>query len=326
MTSAPEVLWRRDLHVRSTALAARLGDGALVVTERQTHLMRLDATTGERLWDVPVADACGSLVLSGSDGIYLDQSGRVRCFSLTDGGTRWELELAGHLGRVAALCGVVVLGGWRGYNDLQVRSVEDGDLLWRGSEAGLSQDLIHPHAFGESLLVSERGSTRLRLLDASSGRSLHEWALADAILAGDAQVAFADSAQGSHFTCGRRQVRRLDPTGEMSVVWEHTRDLVALPPVKVGEELWLHERSAVSAVDLATQRETQRVELPEGPATGVLPFRDGVLITCRSGVAVYAGHHGEMNRSKLAHRPQATAVAAPGLVHLRDQGSLLALR
>ncbi|NMO52897.1 PQQ-binding-like beta-propeller repeat protein [Actinoplanes sp. TBRC 11911] len=318
-----EVLWSRSLHMRSDAVA--VAPGSVVVAERHSRLVRLDAASGQPRWEVRVEDCWGTLEVAGDRCLYLSQAGVLHCVGLDSGRLLWAtpgLRLRNH---VAVSGSVVFTGGWRGYHPLTRVSLDDGvPLSWDSTMFAAAGPLARPRPVrselgGDAVLIAGADEAVLWLVG-SAGTILAEWTLPEPVAFDDVGDAFDVADDGRvAFVCGRRTVAVLEPGGGVRVLWQHERDVVRHPPMLRGDTLWLVDGQGVAVVDLTR---------------GVVGEFPGVVRAAASvpGEALFAGKDGRLVgvdpagfARQLATRPALIGrllAGSDGLVHAVGKGHL----
>ncbi|WP_285621558.1 PQQ-binding-like beta-propeller repeat protein [Kineosporia sp. NBRC 101677] len=334
MTGAPgDVLWSRCLHQSSRAMA--VSEGSVVVAERNSRLVGLDPLSGEPRWDERVEDCWGTAVVAGDRGLYLSQAGVLHCFDLATGQRLWATPGLSWCYHVTVSADVVFVGGWRGYRPLMRLSLVNGDRLPL-DETPLVD--LGPLAWplplrlgrpGQNQAVLVAGTERsVLLMMASSGTVLAEWSLPQPIRIPDGDAAY-DAGPGGRiaFLSGPRTVMVLDPVHGAQVLWQHTRDVRAVPPLLADRTLWLFDSAGIAVVDLdrglvAAVRTHSYGALTAATRAGGrawFAFADGSLM-----VVDRSGSHTMVPR--LLPRIDRMAAGEGGLIHAIAKGHLVAFR
>ncbi|MFC4070444.1 outer membrane protein assembly factor BamB family protein [Actinoplanes subglobosus] len=239
-----EIVWSRRLHLRSSAAAA--ADGSLVVAERHSRLVRLDAGDGEVRWEQRVEDCWGTVVIAGAHCLYLSQSGVLHCLAMDDGRPLWSVRGPAFRRHVAVSGGTVFAGGWRGYHPLVGFALADGRRVPGETTGDLAPPLPLPGA--DAVLVADAKQALLLMTGAVEAT----WELPEPVLFADAGEAFRVAVDGRVvFVCGRRTVMAMVPGGAVDVLWRHSRDLRPIPPMLHDRTLWLVDDQGIAVVDLA---------------------------------------------------------------------------
>lgn len=336
MNQSVEVLWSRTLHINSYAMA--VSSGSVVVAERHSRLVRLDPSSGEKLWDQHVEDCWGTTVIADGFCLYLSQAGVLHCFDLETGRPLWakpDLRLRYHVSVSGA---VIFLGGWRGYHALTRLSLPDGQPLpFDGaalSETGpLAVPLplrLGPNADSEihAVLIAGTGRAAL-LLMAASGVVLDQWTLPEPMVPPDSGGGYQVSDNGDvTFLSGRRTVMTFHPDRGVQVLWQHERDLIPWGPMLDDRTLWLVDDSGIAVIALDTgvvgtvdHRKKHGYVCAGTLVSGnaLFAFADGSLVRLDR-----AGNGGALMR--VSGRIDRLSTGEDGLVHALGKGHLVTFR
>jgi hypothetical protein len=253
-----EVVWSRPLHVSSLAVA--VSSGSVVVAERHSRLVRLDAGSGEQHWDQRVEDCWGATVIAGDRCLYLSQAGVMHCFDLDTGRRLWltpDLRLRHHVSVSGA---VIFLGGWRGYHPLARVSLADGEPLPFDGKALIDAGRLalplalrlgpNPGPDTHGVLIAGAGRPVLLLMGAS-GVVLAEWTLPEPVVFSDFGGGYSVSDDGRvAFLCGRRTIMAFQLDRGVQVLWRHERDLRPREPMLEDRTLWVIDDAGIAVIDL----------------------------------------------------------------------------
>ncbi|WP_285559838.1 PQQ-binding-like beta-propeller repeat protein [Actinoplanes regularis] len=330
-----DVLWARRLHLRSYAMA--VGFGSVVVAERNSRLVRLDAVSGEPYWDRRVEDCWGTPVIAGGRCLYLSQAGVLHCFDLATGQPLWSrpgLNLRGHL---TVSGSAVFVGGWRGYHPLTRVALADGSRLpieeAATAEAGpLARPLplwVEPErdAGGPAVLVA--GAARPALLVmAASGIVLSEWALPQPVFFPDAGEGYRVSADGRVvFLSGPRTVMTFHPARGVQVLWRHVRDIHPLPPILDEQTLWLLDDTGITVVDVDRGVVVDEQRLPHRAVHTATLTANRAVFALADGSIIAVDRTGSRSAPIRVPRRVDRLVAGEGdLVHAIGKGHLVTFR
>jgi outer membrane protein assembly factor BamB len=325
-TSSPSfrVVWSRLLQMRSDSVA--VAAGSVVVAERHSRVVRLDADSGRVRWERRVEDCWGTLVVAGGRCLYLSQAGVLHCIEMAGGQRLWsvpDLPLRHH---VAVNGSVVFVGGWRGYHPLTRVSLADGVRLGLDLAAiAGAGPLARPFPVdGEAVVIAGEGLAVLWLM-AASGDVLAEWALPEPVAIPDSGDAFRVADDGRvTFRCGRRTVMVLEPGDGVRVLWEHERDIGPYLPMLHEHTLWLVDSHGIAVIDLARGVVN---DVPYGGVRAAATVSGEALFALKDGWLVGVDQAGVARR--MATRPARISRLLPGgdgLVHAFGKGHLTTFR
>jgi outer membrane protein assembly factor BamB len=309
-----EVIWRRDLHEMPTGQSIVLREDSIVVAERRNRLVRLHAASGELAWEARVLASTGWLAVAGDCCAWLSQHSVLQCFDLASGEPRWQRTLDGIQGYLVAIDDVVVVGGWRGYEDVTALRATTGEVLWTRPARG--PGIRMPAATRAGLAISHVGSRVIELVRPEDGTCVARIEAPAALAVPDASPSFDVAADALYAIDGRRALieLQLEPVGGRRTVIEHDCEIATLLPtvrrsrvffVDVegwlcaydlrGDELWRarvdHDRPDVlplglSLVDDVVYVGTSRGLLAAYESDGRRIFRERVGKRITAGIAV----------------------------------------
>ncbi|MFJ5229055.1 PQQ-binding-like beta-propeller repeat protein [Kitasatospora sp. NPDC088391] len=331
-------LWERVLHQRGAHSRLCVAGGRVLVHERHSRLVCLDAADGSPGWDVPLGTWPRALVVAGDRVLALPQDRPVlSCFALGSGALLWQAELARGSGHVTVVDGVVLTGGWRGYTAPAAFALADGRPLWR-APAPVRTEL--PAAWAGGLLLGD--GTRAWLLDPRTGRETASWRLPLPLAGADSGTVFTVLDEDRcAVVCGSRSVVVLSRTGRAVEVLRPQRNaLLGGAPLRADGLLWLRERRCGGGggwvgVDPLDGTPRQRVAVRERPVTaGVVGTPTGVAVALEDGALLRVpgpelpggtgGTGGTGNRERIGHRVAAVHALGPGRLLAVTRNSLRA--
>jgi hypothetical protein len=330
-----EMVWSRSLHSNSYAMT--VAAGSVVVAERHSRLVLLQASSGEKQWDQPVEDCWGTATIAGDRALYLSQAGSLHCFDLHTGRPLWvkpDLMLRHHVSVSGA---DIFLGGWRGYHPLVRLSLADGAPLPFDDSAldgmgPLAAPLplrlaAHPGSEPSSVLIAGAARPALVLLTAS-GVVRAEWTLPEPVTFPDIGGGYSRGADGSAtFLSGRRTVMAVQPDRGVRVLWRHQRDLRPWEPMLDDQTLWLVDDAGIAVIDVAGGAVRDVGHRQHGNVCaaalvsghGLFAFADGSLITLDRDGNVVAS-------TRVTGRIDRLVPGDLGLVHAAGKGRLITFR
>ncbi|HWS37959.1 MAG TPA: hypothetical protein VN408_35155, partial [Actinoplanes sp.] len=233
--------------------------------------------------------------------------------------------------------GVVFLGGWRGYRPLMRVSLISGDRLPfdKAALAGIGPSAwplpvrLRTEQDGDDHAVLVAGTDRPALLVvAASGTAVAEWPLPAPIRFPDGGAGYRVSGDGRiTFVSGSRTVVEFDPVHGVRMLWRHTRDIRAFPPLLDDQTLWLADDAGITVVDLDREIVTE-VETPSSRAVVAVTrtagrawfaFTDGSLVAVdRSG--------GHSTAARVLPRIDRLSAGQDGLIHALGKGRITTFR
>ncbi|NUT95322.1 MAG: PQQ-binding-like beta-propeller repeat protein [Saccharothrix sp.] len=307
--------WERPLHQAGFVAGVAVGDGCVVVHERGTRLVCLDAVDGAVRWDVPIGTWPRAVVVAGARCLVLPQSPRrLVCLDLATGRREWTVEFGAFVGHLVVARGTVLVGGWRGYAPLRALDVETGELL-----ATADIHTVWPAAVGGGFLVAAPGGTAVRLVDHDL-REVAAWSLPERISGPDHAAVFTPIAEDRYLVrCGARTVVEVGPGGVREFV-RAERDLTVDAPVLAGGLVWLRERSG-GYTTAAGGRLRWRFDIGQPLVGGVHVVDGGFAVAALAGTLFRLDPTGQiLGRAQVARR--ITALEPSGLA--LTKGTLLA--
>ena len=305
----------------------------MVVVERSSRLVRVDAATGETAWECRVADTWGPLGLTSASCCYVDERlGLLRSFDLADGRDRWAAKLPRPGGYAVGAHQTVVTGGWQHYHPLTGFDLESGATRWSWRdepEGPESAACLRPLAVGPDLLVGSPGGRAIWQLESATGQVVRRWRLPAPLADPDARAAFAPvRARSALVRCGPRLVVRIDlDESTTQTVWWHDEDLEPDAVAAVDGLLMLRETSGQTiAVDLDRGSVRWRLRPPEPAAPDVIAVPAGYVVADRSGLVWLLDRDGEViSRRPVSRRHHLLAAGSEGRVFLLGKGELVCL-
>jgi outer membrane protein assembly factor BamB len=321
------IAWQRDVHMRPDVMRSRSVDGILITVERNSRLVRLNPRTGDLLWQAAISDVWGDLALGTDVCVYLSGRGTMYAVEVGSGRVLWAEPGRIFQRQLCVVGRVVISGAWRGYRPMQAYDLDSGARLWSDSEP-LGTGTHRPVSFRDGVLVSHRDTHELLLLDPSSGQVWERWDLPAPVRSGIDEGAFRVTAGGGVvFGCEPTAIAVLDPSSGVSILWDGPQALGAAPPLLHEGRLWVTGRHHLSLIDVASGT-CSTLPTGEGPARGaVLPVGSGAAVVDTGGWLRTYDQTGQLlNRCRPTARAYGGQSAAPGLVHLRAKGSIIAVR
>lgn len=310
-----ETVWRHSVHQRAYLTRSAVGSGRLVVNERASRLVGLDVRDGGVRWDVPLGNRPQGLTVTGGHCLALSHWGRrLSCHEPIAGELRWHAELPAHTGHLAVAGGVAVVGGWRGYTPLAGYDLDSGALLWR---SGGPVAIEEPLAFGDRVLLAERGTGLIRAVEPRTGRDQQTWRLPEPVLEVDTGPVLA------RLDVGRVLVR--GTSGALWVLNPITGEMMRQPAVPAGVRavavagglLWCDDGEQVVALESGVAQPWTRV--PHfGRLVGVAAVDSGFALAGHLGRLTLVGHDGGVVG-------RATVDKRIGSLHGADRDRVLAL-
>ncbi|WP_052390436.1 PQQ-binding-like beta-propeller repeat protein [Streptomyces sp. NRRL B-24484] len=299
-----EGLWERVLHQRGTHSAVVVAGGRVVVHERRTRLVCLDAVDGAVAWDLPVGTWPRAVVVTGDRVLVLPQDRPVlSCIGLTTCEVFWRAEVPAWTGNVAVAGGVVLAGGWRGYTPLTAIDLTDGRLRRR---IATTVETERPAAWSGGLVLGS--GTRAWLIDPQDGRELEAWQLSRPLAGADGRAVFTVlDADRCAVRCGEDAVVVLRRgRGRDEPLATHEGPLLGGAPLAVGGLLWLRETRSGGeyvAVDPLDGARRWRTAVGRPTAEGVVRAGGGVVVASEDGTLFRLRAGGEVSeRHRLGGR------------------------
>ncbi|MFF5084477.1 PQQ-binding-like beta-propeller repeat protein [Actinoplanes sp. NPDC000266] len=179
-----------------------------------------------------------------------------------------------------------------------------------------------PAGRGAALLVAAAERAVLLLLG-GSGVLLGEIGLPDPVRSPDGGRAFGVDDDGRVvFVSGARTVMAFDIRRGVDVLWRHSRDLAALPPVIGGGTMWLVDEGGVAVVDLDGGTVGHR--LLQGVAGPGILVTGRALFSVRDGSVVAVGPDGEpTGLLRVPSGIDRMIAGDDGVFHVLGQGRLM---
>ncbi|MET9294895.1 PQQ-binding-like beta-propeller repeat protein [Streptomyces sp. NPDC003077] len=320
-----ETLWERPLHQRGSASAFAVAEGSVVVHERRSRLVCLDAADGAVRWDVPLGTWPRDLVVAGDRCLALPQRpAHLSCLDPRTGAVVWQVALPHHSGHVVPVADTVLVGGWRGYTPLAAFDLRDGSRVWR-TPTPVRTALPLPWG-GGVLLGYDREAW---LIDPRDGGERARWRLPEPLADGEPGPVFTALGPDRCLArCGRRSVVALHlPSGRVEELLRHDADLLPEAPRLVGGALWLREsRAGYLVADPADGSPLWRVDTEHASAPGVVRTEDGFVVAGEHGVLFRVGRDGRVReRSWVARRIGGLRDMGDGKAVVTTKGTLRAV-
>ncbi|MFI9817219.1 outer membrane protein assembly factor BamB family protein [Saccharothrix variisporea] len=313
-----DVKWERPLHQAPGTVRPAIAPGRVVVHERGTRLVCLDAVDGSVRWDVPIGTWPRAIVIAGARCLVLPQLPReLVCLDLDTGRREWTVELDGFVGHLVVAGGVVLAGGWRGYRPVRLYDVESGRLL-----ATADVHTVRPAVVDGGFLTGTPGGTEVRLLDGRDLSAVAAWTLPEPLADPDHRRAFTPVGGRFLVRCGRRGFAEV---GRPEVVAHADHDLTSDAPHVVGGRVWLRERLGYTTV--ADGRVGWRfAEVGQTLVGRVQPAGEGFLVPGGAGTLFHLDRDGQVReRVQVGRRISAVREHGPDGLLVLTKGTLLAL-
>uniref|UniRef100_UPI0031DC90B5 outer membrane protein assembly factor BamB family protein n=1 Tax=Saccharothrix mutabilis TaxID=33921 RepID=UPI0031DC90B5 len=309
-----ELRWERPLHQSGQVSGVAVGDGCVVVHERRTRLVCLDAVDGSVRWDVPVGTWPRAVVVDGPRCLVLPQSPwQLVCLDVATGRREWTVELDGYVGHLVVAGRTVLVGGWRGYTPLRTFDVGTGRLL-----ATADVRSVWPAPVGDGFLVG--GGSEVRLVDRDL-REVAVWSLPEPLASPDHAAVFTPVGSDRFLVrCGARSVVEVGPAGVREVV-RAGHDLTEDAPVVAGGLVWLRERAG-GYTTVGDGRLGWRFDVGQPLVSGVRAVADGFVVAALAGTLFRLDRDGRV-RGRVQVARRITALEPSGL--LVTKGALLAV-
>jgi len=322
-------VWTYPIHHAFGAFAAD-GDECFVAAHH-TKLVSVSSQTGQLNWSATIESPWGWLAYNDRSVFYLNQHAHLIAVDRKTGEHRWSRMLEGTNGWLHALGTAVVVGGWRGYTDIQVIDADDGKTCWTRSARNATLHSTRIHAESSTLVVAELELKRIRFVRLADGVELAQSAV-------DWDVQFTECPTGT--------TRRTEPLAIRSS--EHQFLVITgtnpdIEVVAVEANIWSQNISSAGAVVpfLTSRREllawhlVERQMLNFGPIQhnrrDMLPFcqvsADAFVVGTSFGELRHFTQSGtETARSKVGKRI-ATGISLAGTIAVcgRDSGELIGL-
>lgn len=163
--------WVRNLHLGWGKIIQH--KEALIITERNTYLTKVNIDNGESLWTVRVNTAYGFITAYDNRVYYLEQNGLMKVIHFDTGSVLRTHQFSyPYLGYVAVNNEYIITGSWRGYTDLFCFKNEES-LLVNWTRAAKSKDLVSysiPIIRNSNLLIADNSFGYIICIDLKSGR------------------------------------------------------------------------------------------------------------------------------------------------------------
>ncbi|RKE17753.1 PQQ-binding-like beta-propeller repeat protein [Streptomyces sp. TLI_171] len=279
-------LWERALHQRGGSSKVLVSDGQVVVHERRSRLVCLDAADGTLRWDRPVGPWPRALVNAGGR-VLVVSNDRLSCLDPRTGDPHWQVGLPRWSAHVAVADGAVLTGGWRGYTAPAAFDLADGRPRWT-SPARSRTEL--PVAWAGGFLLGD--GPRAWLLDPRDGREAASWRLPLPLAGADGGAVFTVLDEDRCVAvCGSRTLAVLHRGGQVELLRPHRHPLLGGAPLRADGLLWLREARPGGwvAVDPLDGIPWRRTALPGRPvAAGVVRTAGGVAVALEDGALLRA--------------------------------------
>ncbi len=323
--------------MRPRGFTCRASDGMLVITERNSRLVRLDPLTGTPLWETHVDNAHGTIALGEDRCVYLNQRGSLTCVDLESGNIRWSTGSRRFNDYVSIVDDVVLIGGWRGYRPVQAFDVTSGRPLWVAGSLNSSQrsptpsfgqtfdNTVWPQPIAGGILTSIRGGLDLWLADPQTGKRVAHWTLPEPIAGRDHAPVFSVTPDGRvTFQCGLRKIAILDMTKGVEVVWEHPHDLPIRLPLLNGNDLWLADHQALSRVSVETSTLQQSIPLPETAVNRLVLVDGAIAAASASGLLLIITQPDDTTAQRVVSKRAVNLdTAAENLLHIASKSEII---
>jgi len=175
-----DLKWERHLHFALNPKSILVDGVSIYITERIKRLSKIDALSGETIWSSKITDGYGLLSVANGKLFYMSSGDGLCIFSQETGELLSQQKFHfPYLGYVKVYGNILLTGGWRGYTDLCAYDHRTGKSMWtQKMKTGELQKFSFPSFLDENRIITVNHSTNLiKLIDAQSGKLLHEKAL-----------------------------------------------------------------------------------------------------------------------------------------------------
>jgi hypothetical protein len=171
-----ETIWKYQAHQKVDIVAFR--DSRCYAVVRSTHLVCLDLVSGKELWSVKIENPWGWIAVTRNYVFYLNQHEKLVAIATESGEEIWSLHLSDYgtgkkspyFGWLHAIDGRVIVGGWRGCNDVFCLHADDGTLLWSYPAKGKDLFGTYPYPETGSIMIASRSRSQWQTLPKGSKR------------------------------------------------------------------------------------------------------------------------------------------------------------
>jgi hypothetical protein len=131
-----DTVWKYQAHQRIQV--ATFQNSYCFAAVRRTRIVCLDIVSGLEMWSAKVENPWGWIAVTKSHVFYLNQHEKLIALSINDGSEIWSRHLSEYqegdmpvyFGWLHAFGDSIIVGGWRGYQDILCLNAADGTLRW----------------------------------------------------------------------------------------------------------------------------------------------------------------------------------------------------
>ena len=169
-----EQLWERDLHVAVNPHSVCLAEteGAVFLTERASHISKVDLFSGKTLWSQSVPGIWGWTSFADNKLYYASQGEGLFVFDGKSGEDLAQITPSyPFMGYIIVNENIIVTGGWRGYTDLQAYDINTFEKMWSIPLSSPDiQSISIPAFYGpNSLVLAHHGLQEILVINTITG-------------------------------------------------------------------------------------------------------------------------------------------------------------
>lgn len=324
-----QIRWRRPLHQLGEPTAVAVAPDRVVVHERGTRLVCLNATDGVVQWDVPFGTWPRAVVVEGDQCWAIPQNrDELYWLDVHTGALVRSTRLPPFTGHVVVTGDTVLVGGWRGYTRLHAFDRYSGITRWTSAQR---VHTVLPGAVGSHVLIGQPGGRSVQLIDPRDGNEIFRWVLPEPLIGADGQWdAFTPAGEDRFLVrCGQHTVWQIHArSGEADEFFRSDTELAADGMSVTDGVVWVREsRAGHVAVDAATGSTLWRVDVGYPTVGDVVAAGRGFFVVAgQPGMVLLIDSTGTIReRITVDRRNAALRGLAPNTVLVIGKGTLTAV-